>query len=323
MAREHARIWLDINSDDDFEQLPFDAQGLYTRVILTLDDLSYCGVATWRPRKLTTKAPDLTYPRIMAAASALEIGRYCLFDLDTEEVLARSFIRRDELLRNPKFAAAVLKAYNGIASKVLRAAVVTEIRRVRDEHPEYSSWTAKDKTTDIGAALARLMDKPGLDEVLYTERIVVPITNGEAVEITNPHSVQIGNTPTVDNTNPVGNGKSVRIPSTYTSTSTPAPLEGYVGREPHQGAAPDPNPPNGTCRLHPHGTDKPCRGCEASRKASEREAEQSKADAAKRLKAFWAEVEACPHCGPKGNTEDERGRVSKCPEHDWSLVHAG
>lgn len=322
MAREHARIWLDINSDDDFEQLPFDAQGLYCRVILTLNDLSYCGVATWRPRKLTTKAPDLTYPRIMAAASALEIGRYCLFDLDTEEVLARSFIRRDQLLRNPKYAAAVVRTYSGIASKALRAAVVTEVRRVRDEHPEFSSWTAKDKTADIGAELSKLMAKPGLDEVLYTDQIAVQIGNGESVDITNAHPVQIGNTSEVDNGNPVGNAESVPVPLTLTLTPTPSPLSGYSGREPHQATTPDPNPPNGKCRLHPNGTDKPCRGCEAVRKSDEREAEQSKVDGTKRRKQFWAEVEACPLCGPKGNIEDDQGRVSKCAEHDWSLIRA-
>ncbi|MDN4521384.1 hypothetical protein QYF68_26700 [Mycolicibacterium austroafricanum] len=309
MARSYARIWLDINADDEFEALPFDAQAFYCRVILTLDDLSACGVADWRPRKLTTKAPDLSYPRILGAASALETGRYCLFDLDTEEVLARSFIRRDELLRNPKHAAAVVKAYNGIASKVLRAAVVTEIRRVRDEHPEYSSWTAKDKTTNIGEALSKLMAKPGLDEVIYTNQIGIP----ESLNIGNG----IGNTPAVTegitDANGNGYGDSMRIPSTYTHTTHQHPSGGYVTGERHQGATPDLNapPPSRFCEDHPSGTRAACRDCESARKAFEAwERDRDIAAAARR-----AEIrDAIDHCGDC----DQYGRLidqSDCPKH--------
>lgn len=307
MAREHARIWLDINGDDDFEGLPFDAQGLYCRVILTLDDLNYCGVADWRPRRLTTKAPDLTHNRILAAAAALEAGRYCLFDLDTEEVLARSFIRRDELLRNPKMAAAVVKAYGGIASKTLRAAVVTEIRRVHDEHPEYSSWAAK----DVGESLSKLMAKPGLDEVPYTD------------QITNPNTNRITNLNTVENTNPVGNAESVPIPSTYTSTSTPAPLGGYVTGERHQAATPDPNvPPPTRCPKHTGRTDDPpCRDCRAAREHREAWDTEQAGAKTRALAAFWADVRACPDCDDKGLVDDG-SRAARCPQHDWSLTHA-
>ena len=329
MAREHARIWLDINSDDDFEALPFDAQGLYCRVILTLDDLSYCGVATWRPRKLTTKAPDLTYPRILAAASALEQGRQCFFDLDTEEVLVRSYIRRDQLLRNPKYAAAVLRTYNGIASKSLRAAVVTEVRRVRDEHPEYSSWSAKDKTTDIGAELSKLMAKPGLDEMPYTNQIAVPITNGETVPITNPDSVMIGNTQTVRNTNPVGNADSVPIPLTLTLTPTPSPLEGYVTGERHQDTAADPNTPRPPERCPKHITEpstRACPPCGDARRAADRWDADRLVAAKARQRAFVAEIDACASCDESGWALGDDGHpvepAVRCPKHDGQPAHA-
>jgi hypothetical protein len=324
VAREHARIWLDINSDDDFEQLPFDAQAFYCRVIITLADLSYCGVADWRPARLTAKAPDLPLERIINAAAHLEIGRYCLFDLDTEEVLARSFIRRDELLRNPKFAAAVVKAYAGIASKTLRAAVVTEIRRVHDEHPDYSSWANK----DVGPQLAKIMAKPGLDELPYTNQItgrMDPMSDGIAYRITNgigdDEAVLITNGESVPISNPVSNGDSVPIPSTYTSTSTPAPLGGYSGREPHQGATSDSSPPGGSCRLHPNGTHKACRGCQANREADEAEQQQQATAKTNQVKRFWVDVRAADCCDEKGRVESGN-RLARCPNHDWSVVDA-
>lgn len=342
MAREHARIWLDINSDDEFESLPFDAQGFYTRVILTLDDLSYAGVADWRPRKLTTKAPDLTYPRILAAAAELEVGRYCLFDLDTEEVLARSFIRRDELLRNPTMAAAVVKAYGGIASKVLRAAVVTEVRRVRDEHPEYSSWSASIKGYDVGEALSKLLAKPGLDEVPYTPQIQVPIGNPAPVPNTNPEPVSIGNSQPVRNTDTSTNTKSVGNPCTYTSTLTPAPSEGYVSTEGHQGAEPDPNsPPPRYCPKHmPNGTDDKCPACGDHRRAfdtwmanaslDEKRAQQERAqaEAAERVSAAAAramaiaECELCDDDGYRGTTVCDHQEHADTNARGMAMVRA-
>lgn len=327
MAREHARIWLDINSDDDFEALPFDAQGFYARVILTLADLSYCGAARWLPRKLTTKAPDLTYPRIMAAAQALEQGRFLLFDLDTEEVLVRSFIRRDQLLRNPKYAAAVLRTYNDIASRSLRAAVVTEVRRAYEEHPEYSSWTARDKTTDIGAELSKLMAKPGLDKVPYANQIVVPITNGQTVRIGNTDSVPIGNSESVRNGNPVGNTDSVPIPLTLTLTPTPSPQEGYVTGVRHQAAAPDPNTPRppDRCPKHTHTADPPkCGACADARHAAEAWDGAQLQAAKARQQAFRDEIDACPACDEHGWVIDDSPDLAedlgvvRCPRHDWT-----
>jgi hypothetical protein len=326
VAREHARLWLDINSDDDFETLPFDAQGLYCRVILTLDDLSYCGVARWLPKKLTTKAPDLTLARIQAAAEALEIGRYCLFDLDTEEVLARSFIRRDELLRNPKMAAAVIKAYPGIASKPLRAAVVDEIQRVHKEHPEYSSWTHK----DTGPALAAIMAKPGSDQVPYTNQITngqtVDIGNTDPVRITNTNPVAITNVQSVYNTETdLGadhQSQSAPIPSTYTSTSTPAPKEGgYLSTEGHQGA--EPNRPRPHCPRHSTNHNGPCPACQARREWDRDRAAAEAADFQRRRTEFLTEVRNCPDCDPHGwlieddDDSDPLGVARRCPRHDW------
>jgi hypothetical protein len=314
MAREFARIWLDINSDDEFELLPFDAQGFYCRVILPLDQ-NYCGVADWRPKRLTTKAPDLPVQRILTAAAHLEEGRYCLFDLDTEEVLTRSYVRRDQLLRNPKYAAAVVKAYGDIASKTLRAAVVTEIRRVRDENPEYSSWGH----TDVGPALSRIMAKPGADKVPYTNQIGDRFADDIAHWITNgigdSQSVLITNVGAVPITNPVGNAETVPIPSTYTHTSTPTPLEGYVSREPHQSDDPSSSPPNPHCSDHmPDGADKACRRCEAARKARK----QWDAD---RISSFWAEVRACDDCDDNGLRDAEPARgLTRCLNHDWGIL---
>lgn len=342
MAREHARIWLDINSDEHFQTLSFDAQGFYTRVILTEATLNYCGVADWRPKRLTTRAADLSYHRIVTAAAELERERYLLFDLDTEEVLARSFIRRDELLRNPKMAATVIKSYAAVASPVLRAAIVTELHRIREEHPDYSSWTHK----DTAEGLARLLAKPKLEEGGYTPQITYPdqVQNGNPnpVPNTNTTPVQIGNP------NPVQNGDqhpgpdtqslSAPIPSTSTNHPSPAPLEGYVSTEGHLAAEPDPNdPPPTRCPEHINDPKPPnCPACGDARHAHQawkldcRKAEQerARADAAERANASAAramaiaECELCDDDGYRGTTVCDHQEHADTNARGIALVRA-
>ncbi|CAM3952130.1 hypothetical protein NONI108955_01120 [Nocardia ninae] len=274
MAREFAKLFLSINGDVDFESLTADAQMFYTRVLLAEPTLSYCGIADWRPNRLVGRASDLTLPRILTAASELERRRYILVDIATEEVLVRSLIRRDNLLRNPKMAAAVTTAYYGAASRTLRAAIVTEIQRVRREHPEYSSWTHKDSAERLG----QLLRMPNLDTVGYTNTIQVPDTNTEPVSNTNP----ITNTGPVHNADPEpvtdtvpgpseehqsnNQSKSVPIPSTHTPHPTPS-SGGDVTTEAHVAPAGSEPPPRRCPSHRDEPSPPPCRSCGEARKA--------------------------------------------------------
>lgn len=329
MAREHARIWLDINGDDDFRRLSFDAQAFYTRIILTEATLNYAGVADWRPKRLTVRAPDLALARIIAAATELEAGRYLLFDLDTEEVLARSYIRRDELLRNPKMAATVIKAYSSVASPVLRAAIVTEVKRIHDEHPDYSSWSHKD-TAD---GLARMLSRPALADGEYVAQFTyaesVPNTDTGSVKNTYPQQVSNTNPDAVQNSNPdtgaEHQSKSVPNPSTSTLHPSPAPLEGYVSTEGNQGAEPDPNGPRPSDRCERHrGLSNPpaCRACADARHRAEAWDTAHAAAETERRQRFTADLRGCDDCDEHGWVLDEdpesgEQSVSRCPRHDW------
>lgn len=329
MAREHARIWLDINSDDDFTKLTFDAQGFYTRIILTDPTLNYCGVADWRPRRLTVRARDLTHTRITACAAELEANHYLLFDPNTEEVLIRSYIRRDELLRNPKMAATVIKAYAAVASPTLRAAIVTEIKRIHTEHPEYSSWTHKD-TAD---GLSRILTRPTLTESEYTPHFSytepVQITNGQTVENTYPNPVTNTYPEPVRNgipdTGPDNQSQSVPNPSTSTLHPSPAPLEGYVTGERHQPTTPDPNAPRppDRCPKHTHHpTPPPCRACADARHTAETwDHTHHQATEAPR-RARRADIANCPHCDNNGWIDDGDEVLTRCPNHNWTPDHA-
>ncbi|WP_217697779.1 hypothetical protein, partial [Mycobacterium sp. D16Q16] len=239
MARDYARIRVSINGDDEFEALPADAQWLYTRVLLTHPDLSLAGVVDWRPKRLVGKAADMTLERLTRAAAALERDRFVLFDLDTEEALVRTYIRNDELLRNPKMAAAVVKAYGSAASKSLRAAIVTEVKRVRSESPAFSSWTHKDTATD----LTGLMNRPDAEAIGYTNAYAV--SNGDPLTVPNTNGITNRNgdpDPGVDY-QPDNQSNSVPIPCSpqpYSLTASSQRGLSNRGTSPEP-PAPDPN----------------------------------------------------------------------------------
>jgi hypothetical protein len=158
MARDYAHVRVSIWGDDDFRRLTPLAQHLYF-VLFTSAQLNHCGVTDWRPPRIAPVAAGLTPAGVMESADELHSRLYVIPDEDTEEILVRSFIRHDELLKNPKMAIAMVRAYAGIASSTLRGVVVHEVRRLYQDFPEYTSWTSK-----ISAdALRELLDRPAID----------------------------------------------------------------------------------------------------------------------------------------------------------------
>jgi hypothetical protein len=288
MPREFARIRISIADDEEFEDLTPAAQWLYLRVLIPDPTLNYAGVADWRPKRLLRKAKGMTLDMLTVAAAELEERTYCLFDLDTEEVLVRSFIRSDEILRNPKMAAAMVKAYRQVSSKTLQAGIVTEVQKAKEEHPEYSSWTFSDTRDDLSGLLIR----QGLESVGYTNVIAVPITNPD---------------PGTDY-----QSDSVPIPPNLNHTLQPATFNkgGLVSGERHQTS----EPPS-KCPLHINSTGwvPNCGGCaDASRthKAWEED------ELARKRRANDAAAKAlrdCTHCdeygwlfGPDGGVLDRK-----------------
>lgn len=143
MARTFAKTHVSIWGDDDFLNLSPMAQWLFWH-LYTQPELSYCGVTDWRPGRIIPKASGLTTDVLDAAADELAQAVYIVIDEATEEVLVRSFIRNDELLKQKNMGAAVAKAYSAVASRDLRGVVVHELKRLHAENPKWTSWEALD-----------------------------------------------------------------------------------------------------------------------------------------------------------------------------------
>ena len=169
MARDHARIRLDIWDDEDFADLSSSAQWLYFR-ILSHASLSYCGVADWRPGRYAASAADLTATDVETFAAELERGRFVVIDRETEEVLVRSFVKHDELMDKWNMAAAVARTWSEVASKPIKGVIVHELHRMFDAGAD-GKWDRED--------VAKVMKRRRL-------------TPTEAQQMTQPNPTQCG-----------------------------------------------------------------------------------------------------------------------------------
>jgi hypothetical protein len=139
MARERATINIDIWSDADFRALTDPAQSLYFK-LTTHPKLDYCGVAEFHPGRLAALANEHTADMVMIAAQELSDRFFIVVDQSTDEVMVRSFLRWDGLLKQPRLAVSAAKAYGAIASNKIRAVVVHELLRYKRENPDLAAW---------------------------------------------------------------------------------------------------------------------------------------------------------------------------------------
>lgn len=167
MAKEYGQLRHDIWSDDDWLNLTVPAQHLYM-TLLSDPTLNYCGVADWRPGKLAQRAAENRVSDTVLAAAELSFAFFIVIDEETEEVLIRSYLRHDPILKNPRLAVTMSKEYGVIGSRKIRAALVFELQRLKKENAEWAAWekptvktilrqnsvSAKEMETDLPMALA-------------------------------------------------------------------------------------------------------------------------------------------------------------------------
>lgn len=139
MGRERATINVDIWSDDDFRNLTEPAQSLYFK-LTTHAKLDYCGVTDFHPGRLAALSKELTADYVMIAAQELSETFFIVVDQDTDEVLVRSFLRHDGLLKQPRLAVSAAKAFGAVSSPKIRAVIVHELQRYKRENPELGAW---------------------------------------------------------------------------------------------------------------------------------------------------------------------------------------
>lgn len=231
MARDFGTIFHSLWGDDHWRDLTINAQHLYMELI-SHPSLDYAGVADWKPGKLALAADSNAKERY---DSALELmgspARFVILDDDSEEILVRSFLRHDGILKKPNVAVAMTKAYAAIASPTLRGVIVHELVRLKKEYPDWAAWSHATCAEAVGRILkGRAIDPTELSSL-------DPSVKGSA----NP-SVQ-------------GSGKGNESdPSLPQHQHHPQPPS-------NEGVA----PLSRFCAEHPNGTDSKCGACKEAR----------------------------------------------------------
>jgi hypothetical protein len=139
MAREHARIYLTIWDDPSWTALTSVQQLVYV-ALASGADLSYCGVAPLVPARYQGISSDMSARKFLAAVDALEVTGFVVTDRDTLEVLVRSYVRHDGLLKMPNVTKAMVRALHKVHSPRLRDVVVNELARLYREQPNEKGW---------------------------------------------------------------------------------------------------------------------------------------------------------------------------------------
>jgi hypothetical protein len=151
MARNEARLAVSIWSDKDFLALTAGAQRMFM-FLLSQPDLAHTGVVPLRERRWASTAAGLDRQQVAADLAELAEHRFVVVDEDAEEVLVRSFIRRDKVYTQPNVMRAAHEALQLVTSVPIRLTLVAELRRVAVlEMSEHSADVLARMLHDLGA----------------------------------------------------------------------------------------------------------------------------------------------------------------------------
>lgn len=139
MARSFAQIQVSIWSDEDFKELDQLAQHMYF-VLISQPRVNLVGVMDYMPKRLAACCYTMSTEDVESAVKTLVEHRFVLVDEETQELLIRSFVRRDGLLRTPNVAKGAAADFGEVMSERLRDAIEKELRRAYRDEPDLHGW---------------------------------------------------------------------------------------------------------------------------------------------------------------------------------------
>ena len=134
-----ARIW----SDPDFTRLPARAQQVYA-MLCSHSTRNLAGVLPLTLKRWAKSTGDATVDNITEALHQLAAANFVVVDWDSEELLVRTFIRNDEVYKQPNLMKAARRFALQVESSRLRWALHDELLRLPDhKHADDTEAVAK------------------------------------------------------------------------------------------------------------------------------------------------------------------------------------
>lgn len=131
MARSEARLSVEIWTDPDFRALSPQGQRMFM-FLISQADLNHTGLIALRERRWAQAATGMTVADVQRDLKELEAARFAVIDWDAEELLVRSFIRRDKVYRQPQVLSVAAEQLTLVTSLPLRVALRVELERIAE-----------------------------------------------------------------------------------------------------------------------------------------------------------------------------------------------
>jgi hypothetical protein len=173
MARTESRFstsaW---RPGSDWLKLPFRHKAVY-KMVLAQGEVEYTGVVALTPAKWSLLF-GLPLDELIEIIEELHDERYFVVDWDYEELLIRTFIRNDEVYRQPNLMRRAERTLDSVSSLAIRSEILTELQRIETDHAETTPAGSKGV---IGSMIDTLKKDPPIPSPNPETRTEEP--NGE------------------------------------------------------------------------------------------------------------------------------------------------
>jgi hypothetical protein len=185
---EYGKLFSSIWTNSDFRKLAAREQQLYC-LLISFPTRSLAGVLPLTIKRWANCTEDATEANITEALSALDALRFIVVDWQSEELLVRTFIRNDEVYKQPNLMKACLKDAQKTESTALRQVLQRELLGLPEHrNKELTEIVANKLVETPSEGFPEGISKPSgtLVEVITEkpETLLEPILEGCGVGVT-------------------------------------------------------------------------------------------------------------------------------------------
>lgn len=138
-SKEYVYLPKALAHDFDWVHMHWVGQWLYTTIPLTQETV-IPSVHKWNVDHVTVQAQALTADEVMAAAEELSVSGYLMVDERSKECYLRRYLYHDNLIKTPNVLVNLANRLAHVGSWEIRAAVVSDLRVLRDRFPDLGGW---------------------------------------------------------------------------------------------------------------------------------------------------------------------------------------
>jgi hypothetical protein len=144
MANAAGFIQESIWRDEHWRQLSRSAQALYMQ-LLSQKELDCAGILPMQPNKWAKGCSGLTVEQVWDDLDELQRERFVYYDVDTDELFVRSYMRNSNVMKSPNMRRAATRAAVLVGSAFLKPLLAEELRAVGAAMGDNECLTAADK----------------------------------------------------------------------------------------------------------------------------------------------------------------------------------